>query len=429
MRQAAKAHGYTVNDVFLAAVSTGLAKYHDRHGKPTRRLRFNIPISLRSASKDGSHSNAVTIARFPLPVNGVSIEERLDAAHEEVRRWRDEPALALVNPVADVSWLVPVPILAGSMRTSDVTVSNVPGPPVPIYVSGSRVVGTWPLVATVGAALNITLVTYDGTANVGVSGDDAAIPDLDVLISDVRAGFAEVIGHSVGPADPVSKDKGRTPSHAAEVRRSGKGPKSKSPSDGGKAKKAPAQKRGPARKAAKKVVKKASARAQPQGAKAKQARRSVADMVEETRGVARSTTRTATEAVVDIAGDALGVSRSASARLLTEATDAGAAATLIQQDVADAATKAASQAVMSTGGAVEVAKSVVDQAVSATNTAQSTDTPKKVPAKQAAVKKTVAKKVPAKQAAVKKTVAKKVPAKKAAAIIEPTSKPAPKPKS
>lgn len=203
MRAAAKKRGDTVNDIFLGSVVTGVAKYHDRHGRPTRRLRFNLPISLRKASKDGSASNAVTIARFELPVNGCTIDQRIKAAHDEVKRWRDEPALSLANPLADVTWMVPVPVLASVARTSDITTSNVPGPPMPIYICGSRVAGTWPLVPTVGAASNITMVTYAGTAFVGVSADTTAIPDLDDFITDLRSGFADVTEAPVGPVDPA----------------------------------------------------------------------------------------------------------------------------------------------------------------------------------------------------------------------------------
>ncbi len=127
MKAAAKRRKASVNDIFLGSVATGMARYHDRYGKPADELRFNIPISLRSASKDGSAANAVTIARFPLRVNNATIDERLAVAHEQVRRWREEPALTLANPLADASWLVPVPVLASAARKSDVTTSNVPG--------------------------------------------------------------------------------------------------------------------------------------------------------------------------------------------------------------------------------------------------------------------------------------------------------------
>jgi hypothetical protein len=65
-------------------------------------------------------------------------------------------------------------------------------------------VGAYPLVATIGAAINVTMITYDGSAFVGLSADDRAVPDLDALVEDLRAGFAEVTGEPVGPGDPLS---------------------------------------------------------------------------------------------------------------------------------------------------------------------------------------------------------------------------------
>jgi diacylglycerol O-acyltransferase len=58
----------------------------------------------------------------------------------------------------------------------------------------------YPLVATIGAAVNVTMVTYDGTAYVGISADDRAVPDLDDLVEDLRSGFAEVAGDALWPA-------------------------------------------------------------------------------------------------------------------------------------------------------------------------------------------------------------------------------------
>jgi diacylglycerol O-acyltransferase len=58
----------------------------------------------------------------------------------------------------------------------------------------------YPLVATIGAAVNVTMVTYDGTAYVGISADDRAVPDLDELVEDLRSGFAEVAGDVVRSA-------------------------------------------------------------------------------------------------------------------------------------------------------------------------------------------------------------------------------------
>lgn len=207
LRSVAKDRDRSVNDAFMAAVGLGLERYHIRRGSVVDDLRFNVPISLRGDAGDTSAraANAVTIARFVLPVAGLTIDERMDTAHEAVARWRVEPALRFADPLAEVSWLVPVPVLAQAALASDVTTSNVPGPPIPLFVAGARVAGMYPLVATIGAAVNVTMVTYDGTAFVGIAGDDRAVPDMDSLVEDLRSGFATVVGEPVGPADPLSE--------------------------------------------------------------------------------------------------------------------------------------------------------------------------------------------------------------------------------
>jgi diacylglycerol O-acyltransferase / wax synthase len=203
IRGTAKEHGFNVNDAFMAAIAAGMDAYHLRHGIVVEELRVNVPISLRGDAGDrtAQASNSVSIARFPLPVAGLTSLEHMQVAHDLVARWKSEPAIHLADPLAEVSWFVPVPMLAQAAQASDVTTSNVPGPPIPLYLAGSRMIAAYPLVATIGAAVNITMVTYDGHAFIGVSADDRAITDVDHLVEDLRSGFAAVTGAPVGPAD------------------------------------------------------------------------------------------------------------------------------------------------------------------------------------------------------------------------------------
>jgi WS/DGAT/MGAT family acyltransferase len=219
IRAAAKEQGLSVNDAFMAAIAIGMDAYHRRHGVVVEQLRVNVPISLRGDAGDrsGQASNSVSIARFPIPVAGLTVVEHMESAHALVDKWREEPAIRLADPLAEVSWFVPVPMLAHAARASDVTTSNVPGPPLPLYLAGVRMTAVYPLVATIGAAVNITMVTYDGVAYIGVSADDRAVGDLDDLVEDLRAGFEEVTRAPVGPADPYlgqsspADDEGDTP--------------------------------------------------------------------------------------------------------------------------------------------------------------------------------------------------------------------------
>jgi WS/DGAT/MGAT family acyltransferase len=215
LKQAAKSRGLSVNDAFMAAVASALDRYHDRHGYEVPRLRVNVPISLRGDAGDrsGQASNAVSIARLEMPVAGLSIDELMAEAHELVDAWRGAPATRMADPLADVSWFVPVPVLAQAARASDLTTSNVPGPPIPLYLAGAKMVAAFPLVATIGAAVNVTMVTYDGAACIGVSTDDRSVTDPAELIEDLRWGFERVTGEHVEPADRYAarQPKGDTP--------------------------------------------------------------------------------------------------------------------------------------------------------------------------------------------------------------------------
>jgi WS/DGAT/MGAT family acyltransferase len=200
-KAAAKKRNRTVNDLFLAAISVGMYDYHQKMGHPVDELRMNMPISLRTSAEE---TNAVTIARFEIPVSNV-IDEVLEIAANTVRSWRAEPALKLADYLAELSRFLPPELVSAAAQTSDLTASNVPGIPVPVWLSGARVERMYPLVGTVGAAINVTMLTYTGTASVGVSSDDAAVTDRAALLDSLRLGFREVVGDAfIG--DPISGD-------------------------------------------------------------------------------------------------------------------------------------------------------------------------------------------------------------------------------
>jgi hypothetical protein len=179
-----------------------MRRYHERHGAEVDELRFNLPISLRG-NDSGNAANAVTIARFHVPVGEANPEVRMRLIGEVVSQWRAEPALGFADGLADLSRFVPVELLAQAARASDVTTSNVMGVPVPVYLVGAQVLQMFPLVATIGAAVNVTMITYDGKAEVGFSADEAAVDDIENLTDDLRAGFGEVLGSTPSADSPL----------------------------------------------------------------------------------------------------------------------------------------------------------------------------------------------------------------------------------
>lgn len=201
LKAAGRSRGLSLNDAFMGGITGGLRRYHDERGEPVDALRVNMPISLRR--EGDSASNAVTIARFEVPVAELDLDARMRAIHDTVALWRKEPALHLADALAEMSRVVPSELLAAAARTSDFTASNVSGVPVPVWIAGAQVLRMYPMVSTIGAAVNVTLLSYAGLASVGVSTDDAAVPDRELFARCLAEGFAEVVGHPVGPANPM----------------------------------------------------------------------------------------------------------------------------------------------------------------------------------------------------------------------------------
>lgn len=196
LRSAAKTTAATINDVFVAAVVGGVQRYHRHHGTSTDQLRLSMPISVRLAG-DETAGNQFVPARFVVPADIEDPVDRIRILGERLRAERAEPALGVVGEVAEVvQRLGPqaaTALLAGMMKAADVTTSNVPGIDVPLYFAGARIDRMVPCGPCAGSAANITLLTYDGRASIGITTDRAAIPDRTVFTDCLARGIDEIV--------------------------------------------------------------------------------------------------------------------------------------------------------------------------------------------------------------------------------------------
>jgi len=181
----------SLNDAFLAALSDGLLRYHLRHGLPVDELRITMPISIRTAG-DPIGGNRITLMRFKLPTSAQDPAARMRRIHELCLSARHEPAIPYTNAIAATLNLLPRGVVGSMLKHVDFLASNVPGIDVPIYLAGVPVTEWYAFGPTIGAALNVTLVSYDGACYIGVNTDTGAIPDGDAMIECLREGFDEV---------------------------------------------------------------------------------------------------------------------------------------------------------------------------------------------------------------------------------------------
>jgi WS/DGAT/MGAT family acyltransferase len=197
LKRAAKAVDGTLNDAFVGAVTGGLRRYHERHGRPAAELRMTMPINLRQGDEEGRAGNVFAPARFPVPVGVADPAARMRLIHELVSRQRSEPALAFLDDVTALLGRLPRVLSAslfGSMlKAIDFVTSNVPGPPFPVWASGARVEKMFGFGPLSGAAANVTLFSYDGQLHVAINTDPAAVPDPELFVQCLGEGVAEVL--------------------------------------------------------------------------------------------------------------------------------------------------------------------------------------------------------------------------------------------
>ena len=180
------------NDAFLAGVTAGLRRYHEEHDTQVDELRLTMPISIRKAD-DPIGGNRITLMRFKVPVGLTDATERMNETHRRCSAVKADRSLPYTNAIAGTLNLFPRAYIGGMLRHVDFLASNVPGIPVPLYLTGAKVNSFYGFGPTIGAALNVTLMSYCGTCYIGVNVDTGAVPDPGVLMDCLREGFDEVI--------------------------------------------------------------------------------------------------------------------------------------------------------------------------------------------------------------------------------------------
>lgn len=193
----AQTHDLTLNDVFLGAVIGGMARYHEASGAPVEQLRFTVPINLRDDETEDVAGNHVMLARVIVPVGSVEPVARMRRIHDLVADLRAEPALGIGEPLAGLLRRLPSSVgtsmFGGVLRGSDLITTNVPGSPVPLYSAGAKVERLVAFAPLLGAAVNLSLISYCGQMNIGVNMDPAAVSDRELLVRCLKEGWDEVL--------------------------------------------------------------------------------------------------------------------------------------------------------------------------------------------------------------------------------------------
>ena len=192
--------GGTVNDVVLAVVAGGLRSLLEQRGDdlPAEGLRAMVPVNIRQAGDRLALGNKITSLFVPLPVaESTPMARYARAKHGAESLKSGSQAVGGETLISVTSHAPPVlhSMLARSLYASrlfNVTVTNVPGSPRPLYALGSRlreVSGLVPLAAD--HAVGVAILSYAGEVTFGVIADRDSVPDIDVLTDGIEASLAE----------------------------------------------------------------------------------------------------------------------------------------------------------------------------------------------------------------------------------------------
>jgi WS/DGAT/MGAT family acyltransferase len=194
--------GGTVNDVFLAVVAGGLARWLRSRGVATEglELRGLVPVSIRSDDQRNQLGNQIAALRGPLPVYADDPVERLQIVREAMQGVKESKQALGAEVISGLEDFAPPTLLAQASRLNfstrlfNLIVTNVPGPQFPIYVRGREMQSIFPVAfLPEDHALAIAIMSYNGGMNFGLLGDYDALPDIQDIADGIEAALAELV--------------------------------------------------------------------------------------------------------------------------------------------------------------------------------------------------------------------------------------------
>ena len=180
--------GATVNDVCLAAVAGALRRLALLRGEPARPLKVMVPVSVREPDQRQALGNRISFAFVDLPVHLRSTHARLEHVQAATSEFKRSGRAAGTDAVLSMLGALPSVLkdraarVAASPRMYNLTVSNIPGPPSPVYMLGAELCEAYPVVPLAdGHSLSIGMFSYLDRVFFGVYADPTALPEAQTL--------------------------------------------------------------------------------------------------------------------------------------------------------------------------------------------------------------------------------------------------------
>ena len=172
--------------------------------RPSSLVRALVPMSVRAtdATTAGALGSRVSAILVDLPTGEPSPLIRLHQVAYQTRAHREAGQAVDARAIAGIAGFAPptlhslgARVASGlSRRLFNLVVTNVPGPQLPLYLNGSRMLASYPVIPLArGQALSVGLTSYDGGVYYGLAGDRDAMQDLEILGQCIVESLAELV--------------------------------------------------------------------------------------------------------------------------------------------------------------------------------------------------------------------------------------------
>jgi diacylglycerol O-acyltransferase / wax synthase len=204
--------GATVNDVILAVATGALRRFLASRGDEVPdHLVALVPVSIRRPDEELELGNRISTILVRLPLGVDDPRERLEIVREETARLKESGQARAASLIIEATGWTPPTInrvlseLTSRPTVFNLVVSNVPGPQMPFYLLGRRMLEVYPFVplSPQHHALSIGVVSYDGGVFFGLAGDRRAVADIDELERCLEEALAEQTAAAEGRAQPA----------------------------------------------------------------------------------------------------------------------------------------------------------------------------------------------------------------------------------
>ncbi len=192
--------GGTVNDVLVSALAGSLRRYLISRGQPVDGLTFRafVPVNIRSNEEMTQLGNKFSLVFLPLPIGLADPLDRLNFVREHMDNLKKSPEIPVAFSILKGIGMSPAELqevmvtMFGSKATAVLT--NVPGPPIPLYFAGSKISGLMFWVPQSGrVSLGLSILSYAGKVFLGVASDAGLVPDPQTIIDGFYAEYEALL--------------------------------------------------------------------------------------------------------------------------------------------------------------------------------------------------------------------------------------------